>query len=147
MKSATGQSEWFDSINQDLKHHNQVLFDAFKGEGTEWQFDCTDDAFTDGFDTTRVYFLKEGVISIHHKNNLLYTMTAGDILFPSHFRHGTSPHFRYSIEEKISVTTFSITELADMIGHNKDLVASLLEATSMSQFLLTEAIANLIESK
>ncbi len=147
MISALEQSDIFAAVSSELKRHNLVLFDAFAGEGTEWAFEVSDDAFADGFDTSRLYFIKQGKISLYHNNNKLYTLAEGNILFPTQFRPGTSPHFRYVIEEKIKVTTFSTTELADLIGNRQEWVSTLLEISAMSQFLLIEAIANQIEAK
>lgn len=141
MISASGNNEVFEAVSNELKRHNKVLFDAFKGEGTDWEFDVTEDAFADGLDTSRVYFIQQGKISLYHDNKKLFTLEKGNILLPTQFQPGTSPHFRFVVEEKIKVTTFSTTELADLIGNKKEWVAALLEASSMSQFLLIEAIA------
>ena len=145
MISVHEQNQIFSQANDEMLAKNKVLFDALSELAESRIISVSEDAQSVGFDPSKIYFIKQGVLAVYHQDAELYMLQDGDIFLPEFISKlnvkESDFEFNYTIKFSLHVEEFSPIQLRKLLEDRSDLIQLWIEINSLQQFLCHQTMA------
>lgn len=147
MISINEQQESFSSVNQEIHRMSASFISKLKDNGVKFISLSTSDIQNEGIWPDRLYYLKEGNISLEYDEKDLFIFDKGDLMtFPS-IDNVEETGLYYSVKSEVEVESIMIQDLYQAIANDVNLISQWFSISSMYQIQLNQMIGVLTQKE
>jgi CRP/FNR family cyclic AMP-dependent transcriptional regulator len=147
MISVNEQKTIFSLINRELYSKSSTFFDKIKDQGCQLLELSTSDIQTKGFDPKKIYFLKDGNVTVEYYKKEILIYENGDIILPFTDEKYEQACIYYSVISEVQIFSLSLEELYSAMTKDTSLIALWFAISSISQLQLNQMIGVLTQKE